>query len=48
MQWYERSRYDYTHKCLSIPAARDMNFYQVDIECFDYEVIHSSKIIIYL
>ena len=26
-QGYERSRYGYTHKCLSIPAACDLDFY---------------------
>ena len=26
-QDYERSRYGYTHKCLSIPAARDLYIY---------------------
>ena len=31
-QGYERSRYGYTHKCLSIPAACDLNFYYVDTE----------------
>ena len=26
-QGYERSRYVYTHKCLSIPAARDLDIH---------------------
>ena len=26
-QGYERSLYAYTHKCLSIPAARDLDIY---------------------
>ena len=31
-QGYERSRYVYTHKCLSIPAARDLDIHLVGIE----------------
>ena len=31
-QGYERSRYGYTLKCLSIPTARDMDIYLVEIE----------------
>ena len=31
-QGYER--YGYTHKCLSIPAARDLDIYWVEIEWF--------------
>ena len=26
-QGYKRSRYGYTHKCLSIPGARDLDIY---------------------
>ena len=31
-QGYKQSRYGYTHKCLSIPAACDLDFYKVMIE----------------
>ena len=31
-QGYERSRYVYTHKCLSIPAARDLDIHYIEIE----------------
>ena len=31
-QGYERSRYGYTHRCLSIPATRDLDIQYVDIE----------------
>ena len=31
-QGYERSRYVYTHKCLSIQSARDLDIHKVEIE----------------
>ena len=47
---YERSRYVYTHKCLSIPAARDMDIHYRSgfsiVSDSDYKVILSLKIVI--
>ena len=31
VQGYERSQYVYTHKCLSIQAARDLDIHYVEI-----------------
>ena len=31
-QGYKQSRYVYMHKCLSIPAARDLDIYKVETE----------------
>ena len=49
-QRYERSRYVYTHKCLSIPAARDLDIHYMSglsrLSDSDYKVIPSLKIII--
>ena len=41
-QRHERSRYFYTHKCLSIQAARDLDIHYVEIEqieCFGLKII---------
>ena len=43
VQGYERSRYVYTYKCLSIPAARDLDIHQVRIEQIEWFVLQSNS-----
>ena len=44
-QGYERPRYGYTHKCLSIPTACDLDFYLVDILRFGAVKLQSNPFI---
>ena len=45
-QGYERSRYGYTLKCLSIPLARDLDIAWSRFSYSDYNVIPTLKIIV--
>ena len=36
-QGYEWSRYVYTHKCLSIPAARDLDINSLGRDLFEFD-----------